>query len=344
MPDLIDENPDAVAWVKESKAAYSGSNVFGEIRSSVIWSNAKGTDGELLVPLDPLALVENINATDYPLLNGHDPGLPLGKVLRAATFTNSDGTTFVAAVLGLYAGTRISFSDFGFDTAAAVASPSSLPVLADSCWINLATDPREIEPSWLEDVLLDAPMHVEWTELSHNAADAPHELIRLGVLFLTLVWNPYVTAIATEAGKDSYADLHKWIRKLLAQLAERKNPVLEIQSFHGDCRMSFLFRGNDVKRHYAAHDAQPGAAAQAAQLVANLKNRGHEPKLVLYEFHPEELKWYPSFVELEDGKLITDNAILIAVEQLPSGLSLGIMRGREQPRLPRVTGFSNPEP
>jgi hypothetical protein len=77
----------------------------------------------------------------------------------------------------------VRFSDFGFDTAAAVASPSSLPVLPDSCWINLATDPREIEPGWLEDVLLDAPMHVEWTELSHNAADAPHELIRLGSSF-----------------------------------------------------------------------------------------------------------------------------------------------------------------
>jgi hypothetical protein len=108
--------------------------------------------------------------------------------------------------------------------------------------------------------------------------------------------------------------------------------------------VSFLFRGSDVKRHYAAHDALPGAAAQAAQLVANLKNRGREPKSILYEFHTEELKWFPSFIELEDGKLITDNVILIAVEQLPSSLSLGIMRGRERPRLPGVKGFSNPEP
>jgi hypothetical protein len=240
----------------------------------------------------------------------------------------------------MYAGTRLSFSDFGFDTTAVVPSPTSLPVLPDSCWINIATDPREIEADWLEDVLRDAPMHVERTELSHNAADAPHELIRVGLLFLTLIWNPYVTAIATEAGKNSYASLHKWVRNLLTELADRNNPVVEIQSFHGDCRVCFLFRGNDVTRHYAAHDALPGAAAQAAQLVTNFKNRGRDPKLILYEFHPQELRWFPSFAKLEYGRLITDNAILIAVENLPSGLSLGIMRGGDRPRVPKVKGFS----
>jgi hypothetical protein len=40
------------------------------------------------------------------------------------------------------------------------------------------------------------------------------------------------------------------------------------------------------------------------------------------------------------GRLITDNAILIAVENLPSGLSLGIMRGGDRPRVPKVKGFS----
>jgi hypothetical protein len=42
---------------------------------------------------------------------GDEAADALGKVLRAAVFTSSDGTTFVAAILGLYAGTRISFTD-----------------------------------------------------------------------------------------------------------------------------------------------------------------------------------------------------------------------------------------
>ena len=370
MPDLIEESNEAVAWLNDTKIAYSGTGVFGKVVSCVIWSDAKGPDGDLLVPIDPVdapnepevveiafqrgvpvavngealgpvALVENINATDYPLLKGHDPGFPLGKALRAAVFTSSNGTTFVAALLGLYAGTRISFSDFELDPASIASSPASLPVLPDTCWINVATDPREIEPEWLEDALHDAPLRVERTVLSHNAADAPQELIRLGLLFLILVWNPYVTSIATEAGKATYAGLHSWMRTLLTRLAERKNPVLEVQSFHGGCCISFVFRGTDVHRHYAAHDALPGAAAQAAQLVANLKNRGRDPMRILYEFHPRDMKWFPSYAELDDGRLITDNVILVAVEQLPSGLSLGISRGGARPRLPNAKGFSD---
>lgn len=340
MSDLIEDSKEAVAWVNEIKAAYSSTSVFGKVYSSVIWSDAKGPDGELLVAIDPVALVENINATDYPVLKGHDPGFPLGKVLRAAVFTSSDGTTFVAAILGLYAGARISFSDLGLDPVSAAWSPASLPALPDTCWISVATDPREIEPEWLEEALRDAPLRVERTVLSHNAVDAPHELVRLGVLFLTLLWNPYVTSVATEAGKATYAGLHGWMRTLLTRLAERKNPVLEVQSMQGECRISFVFRGNDAHCHYAAHDALPGAAAQAAQLIANLKNRGRDPMLILYEFDPHDLRWFPSYAELGDGRLITDNAILIAVERLPSSLSLGITRGGARPRLPNAKGFS----
>jgi hypothetical protein len=289
-----------------------------------------------------VALVENINTTDYPLLNGHDPGFPLGKVLRAEVFASSDGTKFVAAILGLYAGTGISFTDLGLDRASVTASsPASLPVLPDTCWINVATDPREIEPEWIESALHDAPLRVEHTELSHNALDASHELIRLGLVFLALVWNPFVTSVATEAGKATYAGLHGWMRTLLKRLAERKNPILEVQSFHDECRISFVFRGNDVSRHYAAHEALPRAAAQAAQLIANLKNKGHDPRLILYEFDPPDQRWFPSYAELDDGRLITDNVVLIAVEQLPSGLSLGLTRGGARARLPNVKGFSD---
>jgi len=64
--------------------------------------------------------------------------------------------------------------------------------------------------------------------------------------------------------------MHRWLRPLLDKLAERRNPVVEIQSHHNECQISFIFRGTDVKRHYAAHDALPAAAAQAEYLVANM--------------------------------------------------------------------------
>jgi hypothetical protein len=336
MPDLIADNAEAAAWVDQVKAAHCHNSAFGRIVGSVIWSDATGSDGELLVPIDPVAIVAKINADWFPLLKGHDPGFPLGKVLAAAVFTSANGRKFVAAVLGFYHGTRLSFRDLGFDLTLGVASPALLPPLTDAHWINLATDPKEIEPAWLEDVLRAAPMRVEWTELSHNAADPLLELIRINLPFILLVWNPFVTAIATEAGKDAYASTRRWLRTLLGKLAERRSPVLEIQSHHNECLISFLFRGTGVKRHYAALDALPAAAAQAKYLVTKMKDGDFAPKLVVYEFHPQDDIWFPSYAELYDGRLVTDNNILIAIEQLPSGLSLGVSRGKDNPRLPSV--------
>jgi hypothetical protein len=179
-------------------------------------------------------------------------------------------------------------------------------------------------------------MPVKRTPLSNNAAEIQSELIIVGVLFLALVFKPFVTMVATEAGKDTYAGIRSWLRTLFARLSERRNPIVEIQSFHDGCQISFMFRGTDVKRHYAAHDALPVAAAQAKHLVENMKSAGFAPKLIVYEFHPEGDKWFPSYAELLDGRLVTDNKILIAVEQLPSGLSLGISLGEDGPHLPSV--------
>jgi hypothetical protein len=243
----------------------------------------------------------------------------------------------VAALLGFYAGgNRLSFRDLGFDPMSAVSSPSLLPALPDDCWIEFATDPREVESAWLEDVFRTAPLRVEQTPLSHNAAEATQELIRVGLIFMTLVWNPFVTTIATEVGKAAYVGIHRWLRTLFDKLAERRNPIVEIQSHHGGCQVSFVFRGSDVKRNYAAHDALPIAAAQAEHLVANMKSLGVAPKQILYEFHTQDDKWFPSYAELCDGRFVTDNNILIAVEQLPPELSLGISRGKDKPRLPSM--------
>jgi hypothetical protein len=92
-----------------------------------------------------------------------------------------------------------------------------------------------------------------------------------------------------------------------------------------------MFRGKDVSLHYAAHAALPEAAVRAKQLIEQLRDAGYAPNHVLYEFEPTGHKWFPSFVELADGRLITDNLSLIAIENLPPGLSLGLIRRRTPP-------------
>jgi hypothetical protein len=312
--------------------------MFGRIAASVIWSDSTSPDGELLVPIDPHALADDINANGFPLLKGHDPGYPLGRVVTAQVFVSADGSTFIAAIVGFYSGgIHPSFREFGFDPAVAPASPpSSLPALPGGCWITLASDPREIEAAWIDDVLSSAPLPVERVETSHNAAETLQELIRLGLPYLAIVWNPYVKTIATEAGKDTYAALHQWFRGLLAKVAERHSPLVELKGSQGDCHVSFLFRGTDVERLYAAHEALSPAAVQAAQLIENMKKIGHAPVVLVYEFKDEPKRWFPSYAELGDGTFVTDNNVLIAVEQLPSGLSLGITRSKNKPLLPAV--------
>jgi hypothetical protein len=195
-------------------------------------------------------------------------------------------------------------------------------------------DARAVDPKWIEDVLRDAPMPVKRVPLSHNAADSQSVLIVVGVLFVALIFKPFVTTIANEAGKDTYAAMRSWLRRLLSKLSDRRNPIVEVQSFHAGCQVSFIFRGKDIKRHYAAHDALPHAAAHAKHLVEGMRRVGFAPKLVIYEFQDD--KWFPSYAELPDGRFITDNRVLIAVEQLPTGLSLGLSVGEERPLLPDV--------
>jgi hypothetical protein len=324
MSALLNETPAARDWVKIATRRHSGST-FGSLVPAVIWSDARGDDGEILVPCDPIELAAGINGSPYTLLHNHDPGKPIGQVLEAANFDTEGGEKFVAAILGYYAGGEVlSFRGLSLDAKALVASPTTLPELPDGNWIQLATDPREVDEAWLEEVTSDAPIRIERTELSHNAADSVQELIGVGVVYLAVVWNPFVTAIASEAGKATYAAIHAWFRKLLEKLAKRRKPILGLHSFQNGCQVSFLFRGRDVKQHYAAHAALPNAAAQAAQLVAKLKSLGMPLRQLIYEFDKENDVWSPSFAILNDNRIITDNIALIALEQLPKGLSLGL--------------------
>ena len=333
---LLADTSDAAAWVDRAKAKYSDNRVFGKLLGGVLWTDEVDEAGELLVPADPQELVEEINTLGQLLLKGHDPGFPLGKVLAAEIFTSPSGGKFVAAVLGFYeGGDRVAFRDLGLDTAPVVSSPSLLDGLGDDCWLGFGFDSREVEPDWLEAVLRDPPLRVERTELSHNAAETSGELIRVGLVYLALVWNPLVTSVTTAAGKKAIEGIHRWLRTLWDKLAERRNPVVEIQSQQDGCQISFIFRGKDVKLNYAAHDALPIAAAQAAKLVANMKARGVTPSSLTYEFEPNGERWFPSYALLFDGRLVSDLNILVALEQLPSGLSIGISRGKNKPRLPK---------
>ncbi len=335
MAELLTASAEATAWIDQVKAAHSGRIEFGSLAGSVIWSDVKGADGQQLVPLDPDELAAKINVGGFDLLRGHDPGLPQGKVLTAAVFTDTDGSKFVAALLGFYQGGRSGgFRDLGVEPSPATPAPVLLPPLSGSRLIYFSTDPREVDAAWVEDVVATAPLHVERQQLSHNAADTSQELIRIGIIFTGLLWNPYVTTIATEAGKASYAALSAWVRRLLTKAADRIDPIVDIHSHCDGCHISFLFRGTNVKRHYAAHDALPGAAARCETLVANMKSAHAAPRRIVYEFHPDDELWFPSFAELHDGRLITENNVLIAVEKLPRGLSLGLSLDEKAPRLP----------
>ena len=326
MPSPLD-TLDTRVWADDTIRRHSG-GVFGKLVPAVIWSDARGDNGKLLVPANPKELVAQINSHPLILLHNHDPGRPKGQVLESADFEGEGGERFVAAVLGLYAGGEVlTFRGLDLDTKALAPSPERLPVLPNDSWIQFATDPREVDTTWLDQVTSDSPLRIERTELSHNAAESSQELIRIGLVYLAVVWNPFITSIASEAGKGTYALIHRWVRRLLERLADRRNPVLDIHTHQDGCQVSFLFRGKDVRLHYAAHDALPNAAAQAAQLVGKLKTRGMAGRQLIYEFDKEGLVWFPSYAVLNDNRIITDNGELIAIEQLPTGLSLGLGRG-----------------
>jgi hypothetical protein len=311
---------------------HSCDSAFTKIVSAVIWTDALWADGNEIVPIDPEELAAKFNDEVFPLFKEHDPGIPIGGALEAKAFTDSNGKRFVAAVFGIYDGKHMSFGEVGFDPTATVLSPPSLPELG-SAWIDIAADPRDVNEAWIDDVMRTAPLPVKRRRLSLNAAEAHSDALTIGLTYLVLVWNPFVTAIATEAGKDLYAATRNWVRSFLGRLSERRNPIVEIKSHLTDeCCVSFMFRGNDVTCHYAAHDSLPQAAEQAAQLAAKMKRRDFAAKRIVYEF--SDNRWYPSYAVLCNGRLVTDNKVLIAIEQLPSQLSLGIAIG--EPRAPNA--------
>lgn len=322
MSDLLN-NPMTRNWIDNVFKNHS-SKFFGELKYAVIWTDKKDENGHLLVPIDPISLVKEINTAPFILLNGHDPGKPIGQIIESAYFESENGEKFIAAVLGYYFGGEIlEFKELNLDISE-MAPPRELPILPNGIRVDFAVDPREVDSEWMKQVTYNTPIPVNHIELSHNSAEVIQELIRVGLPYLAIVWNPFVTAVASEAGKDTYVALSKWIRNLLAKLAKRRDPILSIQSFQQDCQVSFLFRGKNVKLHYTAHDSLSNAAAQAAQLINKLKIRDMPIRELIYEFDKDAERWYPSYAVLNDNRIITNSSKLIAIEQLPTELSIGI--------------------
>lgn len=326
MPRLIDETPEASAWVERLFAEDLDGPHSRKLSSGVIWIDSYLNEGEALGGNDPSKIINEINERGWPLLRGHDPGLPVGRAVSAQEFRSPSGVRFVAAIFVYYEqDQQLRFANLGIDPLPSVSSPAtleSLESLLDGNMPAIATDPREVDSLWLDDVLKDSPLPVQRVVLSHNAAESVKELIRIGLPTTFLIWNPFVTTIANEAAKDVYAGIRGWLQKLWKKLKELRDPIVVVQTIYNGCDVSFLFRGRDIEQHYNAHDALPIAAVQAFTLIDRLRDQNANPVSLTYEF--EHSRWFPSYAILADGRIVSDRNLLIAIEQLPKSLSMGI--------------------
>ena len=331
MTDLIAETPEATSWVVYEKSQRIGNSVFGNFHAGVIWIDDRDLDGEPIGGEDPSEMIAQINRDGWPLYRGHDPRFPSGRVIAAKPFVSPSGKSFVAAILGFYVDElKLSFDDLGVDSNPEVSSPLVIDAILNDCRLDIATDPREVNSQWLENVLRGAPLPVVHQKLSHNAEDWQHELIRIGLPYVLFVWNPFVTTIAQETAKDIYPRTRRWLRSLWDQLVSCRNPIVILESHQDGCHVLFIIRGKDVKDHYDAHDALPTAAAQAANLISSMRSRNATPLNIAYEFDTQYARWFPTYATLEDGRLISNHNILIALEQHGTGLSIGIHKGKNK--------------
>ncbi|MGU5813882.1 hypothetical protein ACV1EC_03130 [Aeromonas hydrophila] len=326
MSNFLDK-PYVREWVCSASQNYS-THIFGKVGHGVVWSDVRDENDNLLIPLDPVGLVAGINSEPFIMTDGHDPGKPKGQLLKSKLFVDEGGRQFVVAIFGYYAGgDLLLFETLGFDTKASAPIPQRLPELNPDTRVQLAIDPREVDKPWLDQLIAKAEVPIEFLPRSNNAANSALEFITIGLPYVLLVWNPFVTAIASEAGKATYAAFAKWCRSLLVALESRKNPVLEIQAHQDGCQVSFLFRGKNVAKHLAAHESLPKTASGAAQLITNLKKRDMQPQILVYEFNDEGAIWYPSYAILNDKRIISNSAELIAIDKLPAELSLSFIEG-----------------
>ena len=327
MPYLIDETPDASAWVQRNLDTLCAGKDLGRLTSAVIWTDRYKENGEPIGGSDPSAIVNEINELGWPLWNGHDPGRPAGRFIAARDFTSPSGTRFVAAILTYYASeSLLSFASLGIDPFPTAALPTSLG-LPDGARIELAADLRDVSEQWLDELSEDAPLFVKRVRSSQNNAEPLKELIHIALPYAALLWNPLVKSFGEQAGKDIYAGVQQWLQKLWKKLKELRDPIVDIQAHHNGCTVSFLLRGRDIEQHYAAHAAVPTAAAQAAKLIDTFAQ--FNPKLITLFYEFEQSRWFPSYGILADGRIVSDRSVLIAYEQVPKTLSMGLLLPEE---------------
>lgn len=322
MVNLIIDTPDAHKWVEDCRRKYAAIQSYASIKPAVIWTDARDAEGRLLVSLDPENLALSINFSPLPILNGHDQGYPLGDVLEAATFRSNNGTSFVVAIFAMYEGRHNSWQDF--DVGIFEGQFEGAPECQEPFMLGFRFSLREIDNSFFYDELEKFSEVVRFSPLFNNSADALNELIRIAVPYGVVVWNPFVTSFASEFGKDAYTKAHDFISAILKKCLRLNKPLVQLEALHRDCEVLFLLRGKDISYHYMAHERWSQAGSQSFALIDGLLVRGLTPTKIVYEFDAKALKWYPSYARLNDGRLITDNPALIAVEQLPSGISLGL--------------------
>ncbi|NIJ73415.1 MULTISPECIES: hypothetical protein [unclassified Xanthomonas] len=293
MSNLLAGTVEAQVWVQSAITRHGG-GIYGQLVPGVIWTDARAADGSLLVEAHPASLLNALTRDPIPLLRDHDPGRPVGDVLEAASFVGPQGERFVVALLGYYNRDLVqTFADVGLGEISA-PDASTLPELDNDLYIQVASDPRDVPESWIDQIASTAPVPVARTPLSHNAGETLIELVRIGLPFAILVWNPLVKGFATEAGKALYSGLHAWLKRVVASASERKAPCICIESRQNGCQVSFLIRGSDVALNYAAHEGLSQGAAQAARIISIFAQRGTPASKLVYEFDAKAHKWYPS--------------------------------------------------
>ncbi|MDA7742594.1 hypothetical protein N8865_03180 [Francisellaceae bacterium] len=312
------------AWIEVKKTLHSNT-IFGKIVGALLWTNESGEDGKPLINIDPEELVTNINQNPWPLLEGHDPGKIVGQVLEAKLFEHENTNKSIVGILGYYNCDRVlDFKALDLGEQISVSSPQLLPALPEDFHIKLQTDPREIDQEWFEISEQNSLLEFEYNEASYNALDSMQQLITVGVPYVCFVWNPFVTSIAKEAGKDTYIAVKAWIKSLVKKAQSLRNPIISFKSRQRDCEVTFIYRGKNINKHYLALESHHIAALQAAKLIDNLIQREMPAKEIIYEYDAEGDKWFPLHAVLTDNRLIKSEKELIPYEILPTNLSLGL--------------------
>ncbi len=179
MASLIDETPDAAAWVERTLGGMPNANNPRRLATAVIWPDSYLPDDEPIGGNDPPSIVDEINEEGLPLLHGHDPGRPAGRFITAHAFTSPSGTRFVAAILAYYEPeSLLSFASCGVIPLPAAALPAALG-LPIGARIELAADPRNVpEQPWTTRraiALHQGPIGVPLAVLDSIAAPHTHE-------------------------------------------------------------------------------------------------------------------------------------------------------------------------